>query len=81
MSPALLPSSSTRRFVFADRSDLHPPRDHEHMPRRHGERIEDREGERARAEPLRFRDQRKGRRASSMAEECTSPSTRSPSVS
>jgi len=39
----------------------HPPRDHEHMPRRHRKRIEDREGELIRAKPLRLGDGREGR--------------------
>ena len=39
----------------------HPPRDHEHVPRRNWKRIEDREAEIIRAEPLRLGDSREGR--------------------
>jgi len=36
----------------------HPPRDHEHVARRHGKRIEDRKGEGVCAQPLRLGDGR-----------------------
>ena len=39
----------------------HPPRDHEHVPRRHWVRIVDREAEAIRADPLRLGDFHKRR--------------------
>ena len=39
----------------------HPPRDHEHVARRHGNLVVDREGEPIRAEPLRLGDGREWR--------------------
>ena len=38
-----------------------PPRDHEHVPRRHGKRVVDREAEVIRADPLRLGDAHKRR--------------------